>query len=135
MKRSRSRVNGKNGKCLTCPCHQAGVVRPACRAGVYGLPTPDGWLFPPLPCAFDAARVLAAPPCHGPKHQGRHSQGRRCSDCPALISNNSGGRCKACAAARRKGVSFTGGRANPAWGYRAARGRGKAKNARASRVR
>ena len=28
MKRSRSRVNGKNGKCLTCPCHQAGVVRP-----------------------------------------------------------------------------------------------------------
>jgi len=26
MKRSRSRVNGKNGKCLTCPCHQAGVA-------------------------------------------------------------------------------------------------------------
>ena len=131
MKRKRSRVNGKNGKCLTCPCHKAGVVRPACHVGVYGLPTRDGWLFPPLPCAFDAARVLAAPPCHGPAPQehGNYSQGKRCKDCGKPTSNYSTGRCNPCAGRINGRKSRSNGKNRSPWGHPAARGRGRPRKA------
>lgn len=138
MKRNPTRQRGKNGKCLTCPCQKAGDVAPECLRGVIGWLDAEGVRrFNPILCHFDAEAVLAAPPCHGPTPQehGNYSQGKRCVECGEPASNGSTGRCNPCASRVNGRKSKSNGKTRSPWHYPAARGRGKAQNARASRVR
>jgi hypothetical protein len=114
--------HSKHGKCRTCSCQVLGAIRPECLRGVTGWLDAQGVRrFDPLTCAFDAGRVLAAPPNHHThgrglyQHPGNYSHDKRCSGCGDPISNNAhGGHCRVCSS-KINGAKSKGGPPNEAW--------------------
>jgi len=108
----------RRGKGRTCSCQALGAIRPECLHGVIGWLDAGGVRrFDPLSCAFDAGRVLDAPPRHhgaDPQCIGHYKKGKLCSDCGHLISDNSTGRCRTCSS-QINGAKSKGGPTNEAW--------------------
>lgn len=91
-----------------CACSALGVVRDYCRAGLLGVPGPDGMEYARLACDLDVAklidqdvpdRVLAK---HRRKSWSAYKQGRVCARCPSpIVDHSRTGLCGVCYRAGR----------------------------------
>ena len=109
--------------CQRCTCQALGHIRPRCVRGLIGARDPETgeWAFAPLPCEFDAVRLLAGIQ-HAPQDPPTRRMGKRCADCGRPISDHADARCSACAA-KVNGAQSKGGPPNPQWAYPAKSGR------------